>query len=168
MCRGGEGSRGEDPDERLAVVEGLVQGDQIRCVHLPQRLGVDGGEDAAVHRDQVRREGDGERGAGEKRQLLLDLRDVPVHPADAVGAEPLVHLAVEPFHLGAASRPGYAGLRVDDDGLRIDDLPLKKRGQPQDDAGRITAGVGDQRSLADLRAAQFGDAVDRLRQQLGV
>src|SRR5947199_1681189 len=60
-------------DERLAGVELAVDGKELGRRECRGERHRGGGEEPAVERDEVGREGDAERGAGERAELLLDL-----------------------------------------------------------------------------------------------
>ena len=66
----------QHPRERLALVAALELGLQVLHIGARRQPDVDRGQDAAVHRHQVRREGHLDRLAGGLAQALLDLRRV--------------------------------------------------------------------------------------------
>src|SRR5262249_58331718 len=117
--------------------------EQLRRAEGTVRHGVDGGEDAAVHGDQVRGEDHGHRLAGDVGQGLLDLRRVAVL-ADGVGRDALVALGEVRVKLGVAAGPGDAALAVHDDVVQVDVLAGHQRGQAEDRGLRVAAGGGDQ------------------------
>ena len=136
---------------------------------VPFGLGVDRGEDASVHRHQVRREDDLDglaAAAGDVGQDLVDLGRVPV-PADAVGREALVAFGEVIGQLGRTARARDSALGVDDDAGALDQV-LGDQGRQRQDARRgVAARVGDQAGRRNLLAKQLGQAVDGLAQPLG-
>ena len=92
---------------------------RIRAVAPPRSAHVDAGENAAVHRHQVRREVEHHRPAGGGPHLLFDLRCVAVR-RDAVGVHPLRHLGEQRALLRRAAGPRHARFGVDDDIIRVD------------------------------------------------
>ena len=98
---------------------------------------------------------------GGLREVLDHLRRVPVHPADAVGADRAHDLAAEQVRLGGlAGAGGTAG--GDDDHLGLDQPGRHRRGHRQRDRGRVAAGDGDP-----PRAGQLLALPRQLRQPVG-
>src|SRR4051794_15181855 len=113
---------GEQVHERLVGVGLLVRGasgSRVDGAVGPRRQRRRArGEDAPAHRHQRRREADGDRRPGGLGQVLHHLGRVPVHPADAVGADRPHDLAAEQVRLGRlAGAAGAAGRDHDDVGL---------------------------------------------------
>ena len=154
-------------DKRLVGVEIADRLQHLLLAHLGGRLRVGRGEDAAIHRHQMRRENDFDRRARGHAQNLLDLRRVAM-PADVVGRDALVALGIMGGELQRAAGPGDAALRVDDDRLRIDQPGLQQRRQRQNGRGRIAARIGHQLRRRNLLAEQLRQSVDDLAQPLRV
>ena len=156
LCRDvfgvGQSAAAGEPHERLVgVALGQAVGDGVRplgkVVRLARRGGeVKRGENAAVHRNQVRRELNGDRRAVGQAEFLLDLGQVPVL-GHAVRPEALVALDVQKRHVGLAPGAADAAQRVGDDLLGIDQPGLEQRNGRQQDARRVTAGRGDERRV---------------------
>ena len=88
---------------------------------IPPAAHVDGRKNAAVHRHEVRREGDDDLAARGARELLIELGHVAM-PADPIGMEAFRDFGKQHLLLGRAPCPGHAGLRVDHDLVRLDRL----------------------------------------------
>ena len=95
---------------------------------------------------------------GGLRQVLDHLRRVPVHPADAVGADRAHDLAAEQVRLGRLAGAARAAGRDDDD-LGLDQAGGQRRGQREGHRGRVAAGDGDP-----PRAGQLLPLAGQLRQ----
>ena len=148
-------------DERLGVV-GVVQGgnDRVgRRARVRSGPGVTGGEDAACHRREVRRE------EHLPADDLLHLGCVTVRE-QAVRCEVLVHRpeVQRLLQASAGSRDSRRG--VDDDAGGLHQAVADQRGQGQSGRGRIAAGRGDQRRPGQAVAEQLGQPVDGFPQQL--
>ena len=102
------------------------------------RAGVAGGEDAPVHRREVRREQHLDVGAGDVGQALLDLGGVPV-VEQAVGREVLVDRAERGGGLGRPAGARHPAGGVDDDARRLDQPGPQQRGERQDGGGDVAA-----------------------------
>ena len=90
MMRRRHRALGQDMDEslvRVGLFEHAAQIGQRRAVGVAD---IDGREDAAIHRHQMRREADRDRPARGARQALLDLRHVAM-AGDAIGADAFRH-----------------------------------------------------------------------------
>ena len=167
----GQSAAAGEPHERLVgVALGQAVGDGVRplgkVVRLARRGGeVKRGENAAVHRNQVRRELNGDRRAVGQAEFLLDLGQVPVL-GHAVRPEALVALDVQKRHVGLAPGTADAAQRVGDDLLGIDQPGLEQRNGRQQDARRVTAGRGDERRVGDGVAPEFRQPVNGLGQPL--
>ena len=98
-------------------------------------------------------------------QLLIDLGPVAML-ADRVGPEVLVHLGKELLHLGSPPGAGGAGLGVDDDGL-AEQAGARQRHEAEERTRGIAAGARHDARFAHPRPVQLGQAVHRLREQLG-
>src|SRR3954447_2388603 len=151
----------QEVHERLVGVGLGVDGPGgVRVRARCQRRGA-GGEDAAAHRHEGRREADGDRRPGGSREVLDHLRGVPVDPADAVGADRAHDLAAEQVRLERLARTGRpAGGHHDD--LGPDEAGGEGRCQRERDRGRVTAGDGDPRG-----AGQLLTLPGQLRQAVG-
>ena len=104
--------------------------------------------------------------ADDLRQALHNLHAVAM-PRHAVGFEIVRSLGEQDMRLRLASRPADARLGIGDQVPRIDGTRLKQRQKAELHRGRIAAGIGDDARLADGLAVDLGQAVDRLRYQLG-
>src|SRR5881628_123997 len=120
----------EHTHERLAGVELAVHVDELGGAERRRQQDRGGREEAPREGQQVRRERHAHRLAGERGQLLLDLRSVPVDTTDRVRLHVLVGLGVEvhrfdlaPLGAGAA----HAGLAVDHDPLEPRQTVLEQR-----------------------------------------
>src|SRR3954468_15185976 len=91
---------GQQVHERLVGVGLLVGGPGGGLVGAGPQLRRAGGEDAAAHRHEGRGEAHAHRLAGRLREGLHHLGRVPVHAADAVGADRAHDLAAEQVRLG--------------------------------------------------------------------
>ena len=115
----------------------------------PVGRGVAGGQDAPVHRRQVRRE---EHGRAER---LLDLGRVPMIE-QAVGREVLVHRAERRVRLRGAPCPGRTGRRVHDDPVGDHQPGAHERRQGQHRGRRVAARSGDVIGAEDLLPEELG------------
>jgi len=104
----------EEPDEGLAAIAFLVQGQHLLCLGRSKQPRIDGAEDATGHRRQVGDEKDVDRTAGHLGQLLLHFGLVLV-PPHLVGGQILVGLGVMKGGFGTLATARDAGLAVDDD-----------------------------------------------------
>src|SRR5205814_5435950 len=95
-----------------------------------------GGEDPAVHREQVRGENHLDRLARDVGEGLLDLRGVAV-AADVVGGDTLVALGEVRGELGRAARAGDAALAIDDEVAQADVLARDEGGEGEDGPLRV-------------------------------
>src|SRR5439155_5962796 len=167
---------GHDLDERLVRVGRRIQVVELFLRDVAGRSDVAGREDAAGHRDEVREEvdrgGPGIRHARrcpERRELLLDLGDVPV-PCDAVRADVLVDGPVHELGLRLTTGATHAALRVDDE---VADEPGAGEGRErQERRRRIAAGRPDDGSApllagGQLGAMELGQAVHGARAEAG-
>src|SRR3990172_6765693 len=153
----------QPPHEGRAAI-GLAEGRLRRFPGDGARgLQVDGRQNAAGHRDQVRREGEAHL-AGKQPQFLLDLAAVAVSRR-GVGEDVLVALEKVGAAGGGASRARDAGLRVDDDRGRPGQPGPQQRRDRQQRGRRVAAGVADDAGATDLRAVQLRQPVGRLFQQ---
>ena len=130
-----------------AVTPGLRGAEQV--ARMPRGIGHEDG-----------REGDADRAAGDGAEVLLDLGGVPVHAADAVGADVAHHLGAEQVGLGRLAGAAGAG-RGDHDDVGLD----QARGQGGDERerrdGRVAARDRDPLGAAQrvAGARQLGEAV---------
>ena len=149
-------------DERLLRVGGREQLAQLPAGHRARGRHVAAGQLALVERHEVRLELDRQVGA-EQRELLLDLRRVPVG-GDLVGEDVLAgHRQVRGL-VERAAGAGDALLGVDH---HVGDQPgARERREREQRRGRVAAGVGDDPGAGDLLAVQLGEPVDGLAQQL--
>src|SRR5207245_10279521 len=108
-------------DERRATVIAPKQLYELRLCHGAGRHGVDRRENAAVHRDEVRREDHLHRLAGDVAEGLLDLRRMAVLP-DVISRDALVALGEVRAELGRPARAGHAALTINDDRPQLDVL----------------------------------------------
>ena len=109
---------------------------------------------------QRRREADAHRRPGGLREVLDHLRRVPVHSADAVGADRAHDLAAEQVRLGRLAGAARAAGRDDDD-VGLDQAGRQGRGHRQGDRRRVAAGDGDPPGVGQLLplAGQLRQAV---------
>ena len=118
---------------------------------------IDGGEDAARNRQQMR--GELNLICGEV-ELLEQLAGVAV-AEDRVGGE--IVGGIHEVGLGGGRLAGAAdaGFGVADDAVvEIDEAGAEERGEREDDGGGVAAGIGDEAGRGDLVAMQLGGAVD--------
>ena len=156
----GGGRAVDDDDERLGGV-GVAQGvqqDRRRQVGAGRRAGVAGGQDAPVHRRQVRREQ--HRGV----EVLLDLGGVAV-VEEAVGVEVLVDGAEGRVGLRAATGAGDPAGGVDDHAGALDEAGVEQRRQGERGGRDVAAGRGDEPGADQLLAVALGQAVGGLGEQ---
>ena len=120
--------------------------------------GVAGGQDAAHHRGQVRRE----EHLGAEDLLHLGRVAVGQQP---VGGEVLVDRPEVQRLLEPAARPRDARRRVDHDPGPLHQAASDQRGQGQPGRGRVAAGGGHEGRPGQALPEQLGQPVDRLGQQ---
>src|SRR5439155_8151858 len=154
----------EDADERLLGVFARVRARYVLDAFAGTKRRVAGRDETAVHRDEVRREGELQRLSQEDRSLLRDLRRVPVlrHP---IRANAFVDRPEEVRVLDRVAGASDAGFRIYDYLLRHE-TRLERGSEREQCRGRIAAGVGDEAGGPYAIARQLGEAVDRLLQQL--
>ena len=103
------------------------------------------------------------------RQLLLDLRRMPV-AGYPVSLAALIDLTVQIIHLSPSSGPGYPGLGVNDQGVRVNKPFFNQRIDGQCGTGRITPRIGHQPGLLNIFPVQFRQPVhglpDKLRRRV--
>src|SRR5262245_22461321 len=92
----------------------------------PPSPDIDGRQDAAVHRHQMRRERYDQLSAGGERKLLVELGHVPMM-TNAIGVEALRNLREEHGLPGGAPCSGHAGLGIDHNLVELDRLVLDER-----------------------------------------
>src|SRR5438105_11603435 len=126
-----------DPDKLPLPVIFAIEIEPLFFGKWPARYGVDGGENAAIHRNQVRRENNLDSLGGHVRQRLIDLRRVPVLP-NVIRGHAFIAFRKVRVQLGRSSGPGDTALTVDDDGFEIDMLAGYDRRQTQNGGLRIT------------------------------
>ena len=145
IFRVGQPFAASDTDEWLVgIALGQTVGDGgcplIEIVRLAKRgREVKRGEDAAIHRDEVRGKLHGHRRAVGQAEFLFDLREVPVL-GHAVRPQALVALDVQEGQGGVAARTADAAERVGDDLPGIDQPCFQQRDEREQNAGRVTAG----------------------------
>ncbi len=103
-----------DDDKWFVGIPIAVQVEELHGVGRPGRPGVTGGQDAPVHRRQMRREQHLDVVAGDPRERLLDLRCVPMIQ-EAVGGEVLVDGAERVGRLRWTTGARHPARGVDDD-----------------------------------------------------
>src|SRR3954451_6497132 len=133
---------GQQVHERLVGVGLCVGGAGCLGVGARRELRGAGGEDAPAHRNERRGEADADGCARSLGQVLDHLRGVPVHPADAVGADRAHDLTAEQMRLGGlagAARPA----RRDHHDVGLDEPGGECGCHGQGDGGRVAAGDGD-------------------------
>src|ERR1700687_1272050 len=88
---------------------------------------------------------------------------------EAVGLEIFIDLNEVEIAPQAFARSARTGLAVADD-AREGGNPAccGERPQAEDDAGGVTAGIGDQSSLADLGGIELGNSIDGFSEPIGV
>src|SRR6478672_11168883 len=104
----------DDAHEWFALVKFADGVDGLLFAQLGEWLAVAGGENAAIHRHEVRREDHLNLVLRHRAQDLLDLGRVPMTP-DVVGGNALIALREMRGELGRAASPRYAALGVHDD-----------------------------------------------------
>src|SRR3954452_2625491 len=152
---------GQQVHERLVGVGLRVGGAGCLGVGARRELRGAGGEDAPAHRNERRGEADADGCARSLGQVLDHLRGVPVHPADAVGADRAHDLTAEQMRLGGlagAARPA----RRDHHDVGLDEPGGECGCHGQGDGGRVAAGDGDPARVLELRAL-----AGELRQAVG-
>ncbi len=127
---------------------------------------VDGREQPAVDRHEVRREGRQHLTPGGLGELLIELGRVAMI-AHRISVDTLGHFGEQHLFLQGPPRSGHARLGVDDDLAGLDRLGLEQRDQRQLGAGGVTARDRDQPGLADLAPIDFDQTIDRVGLQLG-
>ena len=85
-------------------------------------------------------------------------------PAQRIGEHIFVHFRKVVGHREAAPAARHAGNAADDD-VGADEPGVHRRGQGQDGAGGVAAGVGHQPRRADFLPVQLGQPIDGLVQQ---
>ena len=92
---------------------------------------------------------DGDLFTGCQRELLLDLRKVPVL-GDAVGADALIAFGVQERHIRLAARTAHTAEAVGNDAGGFDQAGFQQWHGGQENAGGITAGRGDESCGPDI------------------
>lgn len=158
---------GRNPHKRLLGVELPIEGEEGFVGQFAGRLGVAGGQNAAIHRGQVGRENDSHLAAGNVRENLVDLRHVAMR-ADSVGREVFIALGEMEVGLGFATGPADAADAIDDQAVWGDRAGANQRGESEDGRGRVTAWIGDEGGHADFVAIDFGQAIDGGVEAIGI
>ena len=152
----GPAALGQHVHEGLSVV-GLAQGRSQLGLRRAGAPGA-GGQDAARHRDQRRDVRQGGRRAGEPRQRLPDLGDVPV-AGDLVGADVPHDLAAEQGRARSAPGPARPARGGDDEILRGDQPGSQQGAERQRHGGRVAARAGDPTGAQQVLPEELGQAV---------
>ena len=151
-------------DEGRAVVGGLER--PLQLGEVGPRLHVEGGQDPALHRQQVRAEGQLDALAGAVGEDRLDLAHVPVGAARRVGREVLGDLAEEEVLARRAAGAGGAALGVRDDVGRVDEALAEKRDEGQEDRRGVAARVRDEPGATQAVPVRLAQAEDGLADQV--
>ncbi len=104
------------------------------------------------------------RFAGEIAQFLLDFRSVPML-RHFVSLKAVTHLTKMDGQRDPAPCPRYPRLGIGNQGPVVDETLIQERSCRENDAGRITAGVGHEPRLADRLAMELGQAVNSPREK---
>ena len=156
-------ARGQHIDETLA---GITLFKQSLKISLLGNARIQGCQNAADHRRQVRDKGEPDRATGSLGKAFFYFRHMAV-AGDGVSGEIIRSLGKINVQLGFAPRPGHTRLGVGHNVTGVYEPGLQQRQQAQLHGGRITPGVADHARLLDRGAVDFGQPVDRLLHQIG-
>ena len=165
VLRIGQRAFAEQPHKRLAPVCFLERIRDVPWLDAIRRRAEDRGMNAAIHRHEVRRKIDRQLLPRRQRQLLLDLREMPVL-RDAVGAQALVTFRKKVIDLRIAARAAHATHRAHHDALRLQQPPLQQRIERENDARRVTPRRGHELRTRDLLPVNLRQAIHTQRRQL--
>ena len=127
----------EQTDERLVGVSSLISGGNFfselgraRCVaEMFARREIQRGQNAAIHRDQMRRELNHHGRSRRQRKLLLNFRQMPVL-RHAVRADAFVALAKKIIHLRLAACTADPAQGIGNDAGGLDESWRQQPGSP--------------------------------------
>ena len=122
--------------------------------------------DAAYHRGEMRHEGQANLLAGNARQTLPDLRQMPMS-SHAISLEVIRRLGEQGGNFRLASGAGHTRLGIGNQAARVNHARFQQRNKPQLHRRRITTGVGNQPRRFDLRAVHFRQTINRRAHQIG-
>src|SRR6266700_3443397 len=120
------------------------------------------GQDAAIDRNQMRRELNCHRLACGKGKLLLDFGKVAMF-RDAVRPDAFVALDEEIIELRLAASAADASKGVGDNSGRLDQAGFQEWNNGQQNARGIAAWRGNERGIFDLGAIELGQTVNGLQ-----
>ena len=130
------------------------------------RSGVTGGQDAPVHRCEMRGEEHLDIGAGVAADRHLDLGRVPVMQ-QAVGGEVLVDGTEGGVGLRRPTGATHAAGCVDDDAGGLDQARLHEWAEGERGGGDVAAGRSDQFGTGEIAPKELGQAEDEVVEQFG-
>ncbi|CCH71807.1 hypothetical protein BN11_110027 [Nostocoides australiense Ben110] len=133
----------EQDDARLAFVCRGIGLAQLPGARAGGQSRGGGGQDAPGHGREGGRERDTRGRPCGSREVLLDLRRMPVPTPDAVGRHGPHHLGAEEMWFAGFARSRGAGGCDDDDVRGVEEAGAQAGCEGQADAGRIAAGNGD-------------------------
>ena len=121
---------------------------------------IDGGQNAAVERHEVRRELNTDRTACGFRKLLIELAQVPMGAPRRIGMRAARQFRMQQVFLQRPPGAADPGFQVNDDIVKVDHPGLDQRAQRVLAGSRIAAGPRDQPRLGDFGTVELGQPVD--------
>mmetsp|Transcript_22975 Transcript_22975/g.39438 ORF Transcript_22975/g.39438 Transcript_22975/m.39438 type:complete len:275 (+) Transcript_22975:897-1721(+) len=165
VARGGLDALLQHVHEVLVFVLVREAGAEVGEGDAGHHLYVRGGEHAAAHGDQVRRERHDHVLVGGVADALLDLGSVAV-AGDAVRVHAVLDLSEQQVLFGAATGAADAALGIDRDVVRVDEVALDQRQQRQLRARRVAPRIGDEPGGSDLVPGELDETIHGVLLQL--